>query len=58
MTVLTTCGIALVLTALTNLQLAGGLMALTLGAGGLSAGTLSGLSDRRNQRGRSPHDRS
>lgn len=51
MTVLAIAGLVLVLTAHTNLQLAGGLMALTLGAGGLSAATLSVSSDRRSQRG-------
>jgi hypothetical protein len=50
MTVLTLGGIALVLTAHSNLQLAGGLIALTLGAGGLSAATHSVSSDRRSKR--------
>lgn len=49
---LTAAGLMLVLTAHTNLQLAAGLMALTLGAGGLSAATLSVAAERRIQLGR------
>ncbi|MCP1415526.1 hypothetical protein J3D46_004868 [Paenarthrobacter sp. A20] len=54
---LTAIGVVLTIAAQTNLQLAGGLLALTLGAGGVSAGAVSSSADRRTRRtnqGRSP----
>lgn len=43
-------GAVLTTAAQTNLQLAGGLLALTLGAGGVTAGAVSIPSDRRTRR--------
>lgn len=42
-------GAVLAIAAQSNLELAGGLLALTLGAGGISAGMVSGSSGRRTR---------